>query len=78
MEGELSYIKGFNSGFKLKQFNPELYEKLKPSLSAENDFEKGVLEGAEEYEKSKMKSREDELENMRKPKSQDQDQEIQR
>ncbi|MBS1686302.1 MAG: hypothetical protein JSS76_16285 [Bacteroidetes bacterium] len=60
-----TYIDGFNVGFKMRQYNPELLEKLKPSLSSEKDYERGVIEGAEEYDRTKQKTNEQDFENIR-------------
>jgi hypothetical protein len=65
MEQEATYIKGFNSGYKMAEYNPALWEKLKPSLSKEtSDYERGVLEGAEEFERMQTKDREQDIENI--------------
>ena len=71
MEVEKSYTQGFNAGFKLAEYQPELWEKLKPSLSMDSEYERGILEGAAEYETKKEKTRENDLENIRKSKDKD-------
>ncbi|MBS1617394.1 MAG: hypothetical protein JST76_02695 [Bacteroidetes bacterium] len=80
MAQEKTYLEGFNVGFRMRQYNPELWEKLKPSLNNENDFERGVSEGAEEYEKTKTQTREDEINKIRSNKNQEKekDQELNR
>ncbi len=65
MEEDRTYIKGFNSGYKLAQFTPDLWGKLKPALTKGTEYEKGVIEGAEEFEKSMQKNRLGELEEIR-------------
>lgn len=78
MEDEKTYIKGFNSGYKLSQFTPELWEKLKPSLSKANEYEKGLIEGAEEFLRTKEKDRFEELGSIRKQKDNRVDRDISR
>lgn len=78
MEQERNYIGGFNVGYKLAQYNPELWEKLKPSLSQESDYERGVLEGADEFEKTREKSREADLEKISDKKEQKKDFDLER
>ncbi|MBS1684025.1 MAG: hypothetical protein JSS76_04680 [Bacteroidetes bacterium] len=62
---EQSYISGFNTGYRLRQYNPELFEKLKPSLSVESEYEKGVIDGGAEYERTQQKERENDFEKIR-------------
>ena len=76
MEQELNFTKGFNDGYKLKRFQPEIYDKLEPSLSEENAYERGILAGAKEYENEREKARLAELENIQE--EQDPEQDIER
>lgn len=80
MAQEKTYLEGFNAAFRMRQYNPELWEKLKPSLSNENEFERGLIEGAQEYEKTQTQNREDEISKIRSNKSQEKekDQELNR
>jgi hypothetical protein len=54
---EPNYTKGFNQGYKLARYSPEIFEKLKESLHQENEFDKGILEGAEQWNKEKEQNR---------------------
>lgn len=65
MEEDQTYIKGFNAGYKLAQFTPDLWGKLRPSLSGGNEYEKGVIDGAEEHARTKQKEREKDLASLR-------------
>lgn len=78
MEQERNYIGGFNTGYKMAQYNPELWEKLKPSLSPDSEYERGVLEGAQEYEKEKEKIRETDLSTIRENKNQSKEKDLNR
>jgi hypothetical protein len=73
MEDQGKYQKGFNDGHRLAQYQPELWEKVKSSLSQENDYEKGLIEGALEFQQNKEKTRGEELENIRNGKDKDRD-----
>jgi hypothetical protein len=78
MEQDATYIKGFNSGYKLAEFNPELWDKLKSSLSQGNEFERGLVEGAQEFRQNKEKMRGDELKNIRNGKDRERDRDLPR
>lgn len=69
-----TYIKGFNDGYKLAKFQPELWAKLKPSLNNGVEYEKGILEGANqiEMEKGIEQNRLKDLDNIRGVKKQEQ------
>jgi len=65
MEQEnLTYVKGFNDGYKLAKFQPELFEKLKESLSQDNEYDTGILAGAEQWQQEKEKQRLAELDQL--------------
>ncbi len=49
---------------KLAKFQPELFEKLKESLSQDNEYDTGILAGAEQWQKEKEQQRLSELEQM--------------
>lgn len=68
MEQEPNFTKGFNDGYKLAKFSPELFEKLKDSLSAEKEYDSGILAGAEQWQKEKENVRIKELEDLEKDK----------
>ncbi len=80
MEQQPNYIKGFNDGYKLAKYQPELYEKLRDSLSEGNEYERGVLEGSREFEKEKdkEKGRMEELNSLRESKDKAKDMEIEK
>lgn len=50
------YIKGFNHGYYLKKHNPDLLKAILQSKS-ENDYFKGLNEGAKIIEKNRTASR---------------------
>ncbi len=52
-----TYIKGFNDGYKLARYNPELFDKLKEGLSQDSEYNEGVIAGAEQWVKEKEKQR---------------------
>ena len=64
-EQQQTYIKGFNDGYKLAKFNPELLAKIQPSLSEGVEYDRGLIEGVKEWEQEKVKTRAAELENLR-------------
>jgi hypothetical protein len=70
---ELTYIKGYNQGYKLRLYSPELYELLIESLTEENDYQRGVLEGAAQAEKEKENERLAELNEITDENEQDQE-----
>lgn len=47
---EQDYIKLYNAGFKVRRYYPELFEKLRASLSEEVEQDKAVLDGARQAE----------------------------
>ena len=47
------YLKGFNDAYKLAKYQPELMAKVQPSIQGGDEYEKGFLEGAKQYEKEK-------------------------
>jgi len=54
---ELTYTKGFNQGYKIARYSPEIFDMLKDTLSQENEFHKGILEGASQWDKEKEQNR---------------------
>ena len=75
MDQEPNYTKGFNDGYKLARYSPDLFEKLKESLSEDRDYDSGVLAGAEQWEKEKEKQRLAELDQMEQGGEQEKDSE---
>lgn len=51
------YLDGYNQGYRLNLYSPELFDKLKDSLNAENEYESGLLEGALEADKERERQR---------------------
>lgn len=62
------YIKGFNDGFILKKYKPELLENILNTTSS-NDYIQGLKDGEREFKQQKVKSRTQELENLKSSKS---------
>jgi hypothetical protein len=56
-----TYLKGFNEGYKLAKFSPDLFEKIKDSLSQESEYDKGILGGAAQWQQEKEQQRLKEL-----------------
>ncbi len=70
-----TYVAGFNSGYKLQRYSPELLEKLRDSLDESKDYDRGLLEGAREWDREKEKARLAELDQINGGREQEQDQE---
>ncbi len=62
------YIKGFNDGYLLKEHKPELLENILNTTSS-NDYIQGLKDGENEFKQQKVKSRTQELEDLKKSKS---------
>jgi hypothetical protein len=71
METE-KYIKGFNDGYLLKQHKPELIEKLLSTPST-NEYIQGLRDGERAYEQQKVKSRTQEIKDLKSRKSKNRD-----
>jgi hypothetical protein len=57
------YAKAYDAGFKIKQYNPELYERIESVFKSKGDeYSRGFLEGVKEAEKVKNK---EDLQNIR-------------
>jgi hypothetical protein len=54
------YIKGFNDGYLLKQYKPQLIENLL-NISSSSDYIQGLKDGERTYNQNKVKSRSQEL-----------------
>lgn len=73
---ELTYVKGFSQGYKLQRYSPEVFEKLKESLNSDIDFDRGLLDGAEEWTKEQEQSRLNELNQLTSEQEHQQDEEL--
>jgi hypothetical protein len=78
MEQSQEYIKGFNNGYKMAKYKPELVEQMGDSIKGVNDYEKGLLGGIKEYQQEQEKLRIDELLDIRKSKGKGKDRDITR
>jgi len=65
MEQTQLYKKGFNAGYLIAEHEPELYGKLKQSLSPSSEFLSGFIEGGMEIEKHKSRNLLTEMKNIR-------------
>ena len=64
------YAKAYDAGFKIKQYNPELYELIESVFKGKYDeYSRGFLEGVKqaeaELEKKKVEKNKDDLQNIR-------------
>ena len=64
------YAKAYDAGFKIKQFNPELYERIESVFKGKGDeYSRGFLEGVKqaevEIEKKKLEKNKEDLQNIR-------------
>ena len=50
---EKELIEGFNSGYIIAKYEPELAAKLEKGLQPTNEYTKGLLLGQKEFEKEK-------------------------
>jgi hypothetical protein len=71
------YAKAYDAGFKIKMYNPDLYERIESVFKGKNDeYSRGFLEGVKqaevELEKKKVEKNKDDLQNIRN-KNQDKD-----
>ncbi|WP_292944510.1 hypothetical protein [Olleya sp. UBA1516] len=62
------YIKGFNDGYLLKEHKPELLEKILSTTSS-IDYIQGLKDGEREHKQLIVKSRTQELEDLKSSKS---------
>ena len=62
------YIKGFNDGYILKEHKPELLENILNTTSS-NDYIEGLKDGEREFKQQKVKSRTQELDDLKSLKS---------
>lgn len=54
-EPSKEYLKGFNSGYVIAQYEPELAQQLSQTPDKKSDFFKGFSSGAKEYKQEKSK-----------------------
>ncbi|MGN6418593.1 MAG: hypothetical protein ACTHMC_13945 [Pseudobacter sp.] len=52
---EQEFIKGFNNGYLLAQYEPELLNKLLPDLKPGNNYVDGMLSGKEQHDIDKIR-----------------------
>lgn len=45
---EKKYISGFNAGYFLKRYHPELFDKLSKTMETDNDYLSGFKDGADQ------------------------------
>lgn len=53
---ELDFTKGYNAGYLLAKFKPELATLVIKDLQASNDYNKGLVQGHKEFRKERVKS----------------------
>jgi len=49
-ENRIQYISGFNSGYIMAKYHPELFEKLSEGTTLSNSFLEGFKAGKKEYD----------------------------
>lgn len=64
------YAKAYDAGFKIKQYNPELYERIESVFKGKQDeYSRGFLEGVKqaevELEKKKVEKNKEDIQNIR-------------
>ena len=69
------YVKGFNGGYLLEQFEPELLAKVLKDLSLSNDYLTGMASGRDERQQEQSRAQLDELRMLREGRDRDQDRE---
>ncbi len=48
---ERNYIKGFNQGYDLKKYHPELLSRLLGAMQNKSDYKQSLSDGGKQYEK---------------------------
>lgn len=48
-EQEKQFIKGFNNGYFIAKYQPDLFEKLEKISNPDNEYFQGLLSGKKEY-----------------------------
>lgn len=72
---EQLYVRGFNHGYILAKYLPELVTKLIKTVAPITDYTEGFFSGKEEYEIEYTRAQIDELNNLRN-RSKDQDRDL--
>jgi hypothetical protein len=62
---EQQYIRGFNSGFLLAQFEPKLLDTVTKNLHSMNEYLEGLFDGREEFEIEQTRLQSEELKRLR-------------
>lgn len=62
---EQQYIKGFNNGYTLSKYKPDLINKLMQNLHPSNDYLEGLFSGREEFELETSRDQLQELHRLR-------------
>lgn len=75
MVDEKNYTQGFNQGYKLMKYSPDIFDMIHDTLSNDNEWQRGLLEGAEQAKKEKEQERLAELESLRGEQQQSKEQE---
>lgn len=65
MQNEQHYIKGFNSGYIVAKHNPTLINSISASLSPDNLYLEGMINGKQELEFEQIRDQLKEIENLR-------------
>lgn len=58
--GNEKYIKGFNDGYLLKKYKPQLLENIL-NITSTNDYIQGLKDGERAHSHKKLRSREQEI-----------------
>lgn len=48
------YTKGFNQGYNLKKYHPNLYQRLMSAMHGENFYKESLADGAKQFEKEEL------------------------
>jgi hypothetical protein len=65
MKDDSTYIKGFNNGYIISKFSPNLFKSISDTLSISNPYTEGMKDGQEEYEIEQGKAKYENLERLR-------------
>lgn len=68
---EKQFATGFNNGYLIAKYLPQLFKKLQKSISNTGEYFQGFFSGAKEYDIETQKSRLDDLQKVRKSKPRD-------
>jgi len=64
-QNEAQYIKGFNRGYTITKYLPDLSESILKNIGTTNDFIEGFSSGKNEFEQEKSRTELDELSKIR-------------